>query len=97
MRWAHQLTSALVHIWNSHVGYYADLKLDNIIIRESGHGDFDVVLLDFEQRGAWFSWSPPEINTVAYLLYFVKAQPHLGIPNDVVNKHQKLLTTNDPP
>lgn len=67
-RWAFQIASALLHVQSSPVGYYSDLKLDNIMLVRRD-GQYDAVLIDFEQRGAWFSWSPPEINRVAHIVY----------------------------
>lgn len=49
-RWAKQVTMALIHIQNSPMRYYADLKPDNIIMREGNEG-IDALLIDFDQRG----------------------------------------------
>ncbi|KAK0705663.1 hypothetical protein B0H67DRAFT_389061 [Lasiosphaeris hirsuta] len=73
-RWSRQIAEALVHI-NAHpAGFYPDLKPDNVVLRESKDHDgdseeaqLDVVLLDLEQRGGWFSWSPPEVANVEVL------------------------------
>jgi hypothetical protein len=65
LRWAWQITDALIHV-NSEGGFYPDLKLDNIVLREC-NGSTDAVLLDFEQRGGWYSWSPPEVLYTEYL------------------------------
>lgn len=67
-RWAFQIASALLHVQSSPVGYYSDLKLDNVMLVRRG-SRYDAVLIDFEQRGAWFSWSPPEINRIAHVVY----------------------------
>ena len=69
-RWSRQITEAFIHINTTHpAGFYPDLKPDNIVLRpsESEPGMLDVVLLDFEQRGGWYSWSPPEILYAEYL------------------------------
>ncbi|KAK4182651.1 hypothetical protein QBC35DRAFT_395550 [Podospora australis] len=81
-RLAKQVTEVLMHIDDHPAGFYPDLKPDNIVLRRrpplASNRDsdgkepgeevvFDAVLLDLEQRGGWFSWSPPEI---AYLEYF---------------------------
>lgn len=66
-RWARQLTSALLHI-NTAGAFYPDLKPDNIVLHQSTPGaQTDAVLLDLEQRGGWFSWSPPEVAFAEYL------------------------------
>lgn len=67
-RWAYQIASALLHVQSSPAGYYSDLKLDNIMLVKRD-GRHDAVLIDLEQRGAWFSWSPPEINRIAHVVY----------------------------
>jgi len=77
LRWARQITEALIHI-SSHktFGFYPDLKPDNVVLRpqhsqrDDGQHDpehLNAVLLDLEQRGGWFSWSPPEVAAVEYL------------------------------
>jgi hypothetical protein len=69
MRWARQVTEAFVHV-NGHrpAGFYPDLKPDNIVLKEgTDTGMLDTVLIDLEQRGGWFSWSPPEVAYVEYL------------------------------
>lgn len=79
-RWARQVAAALAHVNEalpSGSGYYPDLKPDNVVLRarrgtgtaadadmETAH--LDAVLLDLEQRGGWFSWSPPEVLAVEY-------------------------------
>lgn len=63
LRWAKQLTSALVHI-RSQGRHYSDLRLDNILLSDSD----DVVLVDFEQRGVWCSFSAPEIAFLDYIV-----------------------------
>lgn len=74
-RWARQITSALAHV-NQAGAFYPDLKPDNIVLRQAiiseeeggcGCHTDDAVLLDLEQRGGWFSWSPPEVAYAEYL------------------------------
>ncbi|KAL2258490.1 hypothetical protein VTK26DRAFT_8181 [Humicola hyalothermophila] len=68
-RWATQITEALAHVNRlERAGFYPDLKPDNIVLREDvDSGMLDAVLIDFEQRGGWFAWSPPEVAYVEYL------------------------------
>ncbi|KAK6338445.1 hypothetical protein TWF730_002505 [Orbilia blumenaviensis] len=67
-RWAKDVCSALLHVKASLAGYYPDLKPDNLIMRRNDQdGLMHVALIDFEQRGGWFSWSPPEIYYLEYL------------------------------
>ncbi|KAK3293655.1 uncharacterized protein B0H64DRAFT_405195 [Chaetomium fimeti] len=69
LRWARQITEAFVHINDhSNAGFYPDLKPDNIVLREDAEtGLLDAVLIDLEQRGGWFAWSPPEVAYLEYL------------------------------
>ncbi|KAL2146817.1 hypothetical protein VTI28DRAFT_2298 [Corynascus sepedonium] len=69
VRWARQVTEAMIHV-NGHgkAGFYPDLKPDNVMLRENATtGLLDAVLIDMEQRGGWYSWSPPEVAYVEYL------------------------------
>lgn len=68
--WSCQLTSALLHVRNQPPKYFPDFKPNNIVFASSDEGDTSVsrlVLLDFEQRGTWYTWSPPEVRYVEYL------------------------------
>ncbi|KAH6848087.1 hypothetical protein B0I37DRAFT_376633 [Chaetomium sp. MPI-CAGE-AT-0009] len=69
LRWAKQVTEAFIHInGHSKAGFYPDLKPDNIVLRKNAEtGMLDAVLIDLEQRGGWFAWSPPEVAYVEYL------------------------------
>lgn len=76
-RWARQVTSSLIHV-NLSGGFYPDLKPDNVVLRQEPGGKgqkIDAVLLDLEQRGGWFSWSPPEIAYVEYLELLASRAP----------------------
>ncbi|KAB5551078.1 hypothetical protein GE09DRAFT_1033720 [Coniochaeta sp. 2T2.1] len=75
-RWARQITSALIHVNNHCNGFYPDLKPDNIVLRQSPTDQkIDAVLLDLEQRGGWFSWSPPEVAYVEYIEILASRAP----------------------
>ncbi len=62
LKWATQLTSALIHI-REQGRYYSDLRLDNILLSETD----DLVLVDFEQRGVWCGFASPELNYLDYV------------------------------
>lgn len=67
-RWARQIVEVLIHVNGHPAGFYPDLKPDNIMLRENKDtGLLDAVLIDLEQRGGWFAWSPPEVAYVEYL------------------------------
>lgn len=97
VKWACQLTSALEHVVSSPVGYYPDLKLDNILLKHSptGHGGCDVVLVDFEQRGSWVCWNPPEVNHITLLLYLATRKSRY-IPRHVAAEYQAILDKHLP-
>ncbi|KAL4819760.1 hypothetical protein BDW67DRAFT_181477 [Aspergillus spinulosporus] len=97
VKWACQLTSALEHIVSSSAGYYPDLKLDNILLKHSptGGGGCDTVLIDFEQRGSWVCWNPPEVNHITLLLYLA-ARKSRHIPRHVAAEFQALLDKHLP-
>lgn len=67
LRWAQQVLSALEHISSSPMGFYTDLKPNNILLSQLEDGSIGAILIDFEQRGSWYSWSPPEVYYVEYL------------------------------
>ena len=63
-KWARQLISALVHIQESAEQYYSDLRPDNVVLTSRSE---NIVLIDFEQRGNWYSWTAPEVRCLLYL------------------------------
>ncbi|KAL2117315.1 hypothetical protein VTJ04DRAFT_9483 [Mycothermus thermophilus] len=88
--WAKQIASALMHINTalSDAGFYPDLKPDNILLRESASPGrhLDAVLIDLEQRGGWFAWSPPEIYLLEYLEILAgnPAMPDEGLKDEIL-------------
>ena len=64
LKWARQITSALLHIQESAGQYYSDLRPDNVLLTDLSE---DLVLIDFEQRGNWYSWTAPEVRYLCYL------------------------------
>ncbi|KAI0869536.1 hypothetical protein GGS24DRAFT_149177 [Hypoxylon argillaceum] len=91
-RWGMQIGNVLLQVCSSPVGYFSDLKLENIVLKEN-HGRYDAVLIDFEQRGAWFSWSPPEINKITHLAYLASRTTARHIPVEVREKYKRFLDT----
>jgi len=87
-RWSAQITAALQSINNSPSGFYPDLKPDNIVLRRRSLADpesLDLVLVDFEQRGGWFSWSPPEISYIEYLELLATQELEPIVQSDAVS------------
>jgi hypothetical protein len=60
-----QICTALVHLTESGI-YCSDLRPDNILLSNDG-SSLKAILIDFEQRGNWFTWSAPEIYNLEYL------------------------------
>lgn len=62
-RWALQLTSALLHIYeysggsDGKCGRYSALKMDNIVLDAAGN----LRLIDFESAGTWLQYTPIEV------------------------------------
>lgn len=62
-RWAKQICNGLLHVRNEAKTYYPDLRLDQIVLSSVDHR---IVILDFEQRGVWCEFGPPEVNALEY-------------------------------
>jgi len=66
--WSEQLAMALIHVRDNGPGFYSDLKPNNILLNRTPGDDLTApLLIDFEQRGSWFNWSPPEVQYAEYL------------------------------
>jgi hypothetical protein len=66
-----QVLEALIHLKENGGVYCSDLRPDNIVLAEKDGKDC-AVLIDFEQRGNWYAWSPPEIFALQSLQSVVK-------------------------
>jgi hypothetical protein len=73
-KWARQITSALIHIHERAGLFYPDLRPDNILLSSPDEGS-NLILVDFEQRGNWFAWCPPEILYMEYLEHLATFLP----------------------
>lgn len=68
LSWSQNLVSALVHVRDNGPGFYSDLKPNNVLLRPTtGEGLTAPLLIDFEQRGSWYGWSPPEVQYIEFL------------------------------
>ncbi|KAL4736164.1 hypothetical protein BDV11DRAFT_20942 [Aspergillus similis] len=82
LRWCRQVASALTHLHEMGT-FYSDLRPDNVLL----DAEENAVLCDFEQRGNWYEWSPPE---VLYRQYAENIRARL--PDRVVNSpYDRLL------
>lgn len=88
LKWAIQLTSALIHIYD-HGRFYSDLRLDNILLSDND----DLVLVDFEQRGVWCAFGSPELN---YLDYVFMLATDSNVAVAVREKYEALLKGSIP-
>lgn len=84
-RWAIQLASALVHLRETSKSFYPDLRLDNIVLSESG----DAIMVDFEQRGVWCEFAAPEVNAIEYVRLLAVDEE---IPLEASEEHAQILT-----
>jgi hypothetical protein len=66
-----QILNALIHLKENGGVYCSDLRPDNIILSEKDGSDC-ALLIDFEQRGNWYAWSPPEIYALQSLQSLIK-------------------------
>ncbi|XDG07148.1 hypothetical protein ABKA04_006763 [Annulohypoxylon sp. FPYF3050] len=83
LKWSIQLTKALEHLTRSGT-YYPDLRLDNIVLSES----FNIVMVDFEQRGVWCEFSAPEVNAIEYIRLIATDE---CVPESVREKYRRVL------
>ncbi|KAN0117798.1 hypothetical protein V8E51_003775 [Hyaloscypha variabilis] len=91
IRWAQQITSALIHIRERSPAFYTNLKLDNIVMASSSEtGTLQPVLIDFEQRIGSPVWTPPEVHYIIYLTSLATASPSPSIRQ----KYTALLQTH---
>jgi len=90
LRWARQITSALIHIHRSPEGFYADLRPDNVVLSGSHPSSANAILVDFEQRGNWYAWSPPEIYHADYLAFIASST---STPPAIKKHYAQLLNT----
>ncbi|KAH8682704.1 hypothetical protein BX600DRAFT_374124 [Xylariales sp. PMI_506] len=91
VRWARQLVSALIHIQSAPTGFYTDLKPNNILLHQYRNGT-GILLVDFEQRNSWYTWSPPEVYYVEYLENLASSHPD----HDSRGAYSKLLQSYIP-
>ena len=85
-RWATQLSSALCHLRESTGMFYPDLRMDNIVLSESG----DVVMVDFEQRGVWCEFAAPEVNAIEYVRLLAVDEE---IREEISSKYSRILSS----
>uniref|UniRef100_A0A8H7NA00 Protein kinase domain-containing protein n=1 Tax=Bionectria ochroleuca TaxID=29856 RepID=A0A8H7NA00_BIOOC len=85
VKWAVELSSALVHLRENSKTFYPDLRLDNIVLSADG----SVVMVDFEQRGVWCEFAAPEVNAIEYIRLLAIDQE---IPESASAHYSQLLS-----
>jgi serine/threonine protein kinase len=59
IRWAKQITAALIAIHKGPARFYSELKPNNLLVSDPGD---NIIFIDFEQSGNWETFSAPEIH-----------------------------------
>ncbi|KAH6898262.1 hypothetical protein B0T10DRAFT_472158 [Thelonectria olida] len=67
LSWACALTSSLIHIKNSPMKFYSDLRMDQLVLSPNPDGSEVAILLDFEQSRNIYNWAPPEIYYLEWI------------------------------
>lgn len=104
LRWAIQLSTAVLHVREQGKIFYPDLRLDNLVLSDAE----DIVMVDFEQRGVWSEFASPEVNAVEYIRILATADSAITagdgddsdsdssdearIPEEVRRRYADLLT-----
>lgn len=85
LKWSIQVAQALEHLQTRSSTYYPDLRLDNLVMSK----DFDVVMVDFEQRGVWCEFAAPEVNAIEYM-HLVATDDRM--PAETRQKYHEIMT-----
>lgn len=80
VRWAKEVTTALIHVQSTPGQFYSDLKMDNILLSSDGEKE-TAILADFEQSRNFYNWAPPEIYYVEWIAELSNAD--LARPNSI--------------
>ncbi|KAI0512450.1 hypothetical protein F5B22DRAFT_302905 [Xylaria bambusicola] len=83
-KWSIQVIRALEHLRVRSSTYYPDLRLDNLVLSKG----FDIVMVDFEQRGVWCEFAAPEVNAIEYIRLIAADD---RIPSEVSLKYQGIM------
>lgn len=67
LKWAEDLTSALIHVHSKPGQFYSDLRMDQILLSRNKDGSETAVLADLEQSRNLYNWAPPEIYYLEWL------------------------------
>ncbi|KAJ2986528.1 hypothetical protein NUW58_g4983 [Xylaria curta] len=83
-KWSIQVTQALEHLRTRSSTYYPDLRLDNLVMSKN----FDIIMVDFEQRGVWCEFAAPEVNAIEYMRIIAADD---RIPSEISSKYQSIM------
>ena len=67
VRWARELTSALLHVMSVPGYFYSDLRMDNMVLARNPDGSESLKLIDFDQSRNIYNWVPPEIYYLEWM------------------------------
>lgn len=87
--WAIQLTSTIEHILHTKVGFYSELRPENVVC---GPGNL-LVLIDFEQAGNWSTFTAPEVLYLENLRWLRESQ---HVPHSFKVRYQDILKRHLP-
>lgn len=82
VQWAFDICSGMLHIRTEANTYYPDLRLDQIVFPG---GEKRPIILDFEMRGVWCEFGPPEINALEYIRALALDEEESENENDQVD------------
>lgn len=85
VKWALQLVRGLRHLRKTCNTFYSDMRLDNILLSDS----YNLIMVDFEQRGVWSEFAAPEINAIECIRELAMDEE---LPDETKEKYAALLT-----
>lgn len=102
LRWAREVTEALIHVRDSAIGFYPDLKIDNVVASVVPGGDGGLAsvhakLIDFEDGTPWIDWAPPEVYLVDFVDRVARAEVGVSFKRECELAMSSLLPVWKPP
>ncbi|TAQ89929.1 hypothetical protein B7494_g1785 [Chlorociboria aeruginascens] len=96
LKWAKQLTEAMIHVRNSPARTYTDLNPRNIAIVESTEGSPELVLIDYDQGTPGYTRAPPEIKYVTTIEKLACSNTIGPIQQDYISLMRSLIPSWTP-
>lgn len=82
LQWAFDICSGMLHIRTKANTLYPDLRLDQIVFPKE---EKRPIILDFEMRGVWCEFGPPEVNALEYIQSLALDEEEIENENDQVD------------